>query len=117
MEECIFCKIVKGEIPPGLGKIYNSDNFLGFLDIHPKAEGHTLIIPKKHYKNILDMPASSGNELIDAVKDIALGLIKQGKAEGFNFIVNNGEVSGQIVPHLHIHIIPRKNGDGLRNLE
>lgn len=115
MENCIFCKIVKGEILPGLGKIYDGDNFMGFLDIKPRADGHALIIPKKHYKTILDMPASLGNEFMDAVKEVAFDLIKHGKAEGFNILINNGEVSGQVVHHLHCHIIPRRREDGLRD--
>jgi histidine triad (HIT) family protein len=114
MEDCIFCKIVSGEIKSNI--IYSDDNFIGFLDVNPKSEGHTLIVSKKHFKTILDMPSSLGTELLDAVKEIGLGLIKQDKAEGFNLIVNNGEVAGQVVHHAHIHIIPRKKGDGLRGL-
>ena len=108
---CIFCKIAKGEIPSS--KVYDDDNFFGILDLHPKAEGHTLIISKKHYKTLLDMPSSLGSELIDAVKEVGLNLIKEEKAEAFNFIINNGEAAGQVVHHLHGHIIPRKEGDGV----
>ena len=114
MEDCIFCKIVKGEV--SCDKIYDSDNFIGFLDTHPKAEGHTLIVPKKHFKNMLDMPSTLCCEMMDAVKDISLRLIKENKGDGFNVIVNNGESAGQIVNHAHIHIIPRKKGDELKNL-
>ena len=110
--DCIFCKIARGEIDSK--KIYEEDNFFGILDIHPVAEGHTLIISKKHFKTILDMPSSLGCELIDAVKKVSLDLIKQKKAEGFNLIVNSGESAGQIVHHFHAHVIPRRKGDGLR---
>jgi len=111
MEDCIFCKIGKGEIKSDF--VYEDDNFFGVLDINPKAEGHTLIISKKHYKTLLDMPASLGIELIDAIKSVGLKLIKDGFGEGFNIIINNGEVAGQVVHHLHCHIIPRKKGDGM----
>jgi len=113
MEDCIFCKIVKGEIPPGLGEVYNDKNFLGFLDIKPLVKGHALIIPKKHFKTMLDMPSSLGVELLDAIKDVTLDLIKENKGEAVNIHVNNGESAGQVVHHLHVHIVPRKKGDGL----
>lgn len=116
MEEndCIFCKIVKGDISNK--KIYEDDNFIGILDVNPKTEGHSLIIPKKHFKSLLDMPSSLGNELIEACKKVSLDLINNGKGDGFNLVVNNFEVAGQVVPHLHIHIIPRKTDDGLKSI-
>lgn len=113
-EDCIFCKIVSGKIPAK--KTYEGDNFIGFLDINPKAEGHTVIIPKKHFRNLLDMPASLGCELVDAIKVVALDLIKQKKADGFNIIMNNEAAAGQVVFHAHAHVIPRKDNDGLRGL-
>jgi len=112
--DCIFCKVIKGEVPTE--KVYEDDNFIGILDINPKAEGHTLIFPKKHFKTILDMPSSLGGEMLDAVKKVSLNLINHGKGDGFNLIVNNNEVAGQIVGHVHVHIIPRREGDGLRML-
>lgn len=114
MEDCIFCKIVNGEIP--CKKTYEDDNFIGFLDIHPKSEGHTLIIPKKHYKTFLDMPSTLGVELMDAIKEITLKLIKEKKADGFNIINNGDKAGGQIVMHAHIHIIPRYDDDGLKSM-
>ena len=112
--ECIFCKIVNGEVPST--KVYEDDNFIGILDINQVAEGKTLLIPKKHYKTLLDMPNSLGNEMLESVKKIALKLIDEGKAEGFNLLMNNFEVAGQVVPHAHIHILPRKKGDGLKGM-
>lgn len=114
-EDCIFCKIAKKEIKVNI--IYEDDNFIAFPDANPRAEGHTLIITKKHYQTILDMPSTLGNEMLDAIKSIAIDLIKQGKAEGFNTIINSCEPAGQVVHHAHIHIIPRKKGDGLKILE
>jgi len=112
--DCVFCKIVKGEIP--CTKTYENDNFIGILDINPKAEGHSVIIPKKHFRTIVDMPASLGNELLEAIKKVGLELIKDSKGEGFNVIVNNEPVAGQVVMHAHVHVIPRKEGDGLKSM-
>lgn len=112
--DCIFCKIVNGEIP--CDKTYEDDNFIAFLDIHPKAEGHTLVVSKKHFKNILEMPSSLGLELLDAIKNVSINILKQGKAEGFNFVFNNGEAGGQVVHHVHLHILPRRKDDGLKML-
>ena len=114
IKNCIFCKIIRGEIPST--KTYEDDNFIGILDIHPKTDGHTVIIPKKHFKSLLDMPSTIGNELLEAIKEVGLGLIKDGKGEAFNVIVNNGETAGQVVMHSHIHIVPRKKGDGLKSM-
>jgi histidine triad (HIT) family protein len=113
-KECIFCKIVRGEIKSDI--VYSDDNFIAFLDINPKAEGHTVIVSKKHFRNLLDMPTTLGNEMLEVVKNVSLDLIKQGKAEGFNLVVNNEPVAGQIVFHAHIHILPRKKDDGLKML-
>ena len=113
-EDCIFCKIAKGEIDSK--KVYEDEDFFGILDINPKAEGHTLIISKKHFKNVLDVPSSLGSEFLDAVKKVALGLISQKKGSGFNLIVNCGSEAGQVVHHFHAYVIPRRKGDGLRGI-
>ncbi|MEM0465483.1 MAG: HIT family protein [Candidatus Pacearchaeota archaeon] len=113
-KDCIFCKIVKGEIPSN--KVYEGENFIGILDINPKAEGHSLIISKKHYRNLLDISTDLGNEIISAFKEIALKLKEEGKAEGFNLVVNNEPDAGQVIMHAHLHVIPRKRGDGLRGI-
>ena len=79
-DKCIFCKIIKGEI--NSKRVYEDDNFIGILDVNPKAEGHTLIIPKQHFKTILDIPSSLGIELLDAIKKVSLDLIGRGRGEG-----------------------------------
>ncbi|PIN78000.1 HIT family protein [Candidatus Woesearchaeota archaeon CG10_big_fil_rev_8_21_14_0_10_34_12] len=111
-EECIFCRIVRGEIKAQI--VDEDDNFIAFLDSNPVADGHTLIVPKKHCKTILDLPDSLGNELLGFIKKVSLKLVKAGKAEGFNIIMNNFSEAGQVVMHAHMHIIPRKEGDGLK---
>ena len=113
-KDCIFCKIVNKEVSSKV--VYEDDNFIGFLDINQVAEGKTLIIPKKHYKTLLDIPSSLGNEMLAAVKKVSLKLINDGKADGFNILMNNFEVAGQVVPHAHIHVLPRKKGDGLKGM-
>jgi histidine triad (HIT) family protein len=111
-KNCIFCKIAKGEIPAEW--VYEDDNFLGILDINPEMLGHTLIFPKKHFQTILDTPSSLGNEFLEAIKKVSLNLIKKEKAEGFNIVFNTNKVAGQEVPHVHAHVMPRKQNDGMR---
>ena len=106
VESCIFCKIAKGEIP--CTKTFESSNFIGILDINPFTEGHTLIIPKKHFETILDLPQELGNEAIDSIKKVAKELISNDKGEGFNLIQSNYEVAQQEISHLHFHVVPRK---------
>ncbi len=106
---CIFCKIARKEIPANF--VYESENFVAFPDIHPKKPGHTLIIPKSHYDNLMGLPTLLAGELLLAIKKVADIRIKGG-AEGFNLVVNSGKAAGQVVPHLHFHIVPRKSNDG-----
>lgn len=111
MDECIFCKIIKKEISAEI--IYENDNFLSIPDANPKVNGHSLVISKKHFENILEMPDSLGSELLDCVKKTAMKVIGKQKAEGFNIVNNNFEAAGQIVKHVHFHILPRKKNDGI----
>lgn len=112
MKNCIFCKLAKKEIPRET--ICENENFFSVPDANPKVRGHSLVISKNHFKTFLDMPSSLGSELIDCIKKTAMKLIKENKAEGFNINNNNFEAAGQIVHHVHYHIIPRKKGDKLK---
>jgi len=107
---CIFCKIVAGKIK--IDKIYENDNFISFPDANPAVEGHSLVIPKKHFKTFLDLPNTLGTEFLDCVKKTTLILMEKHKAEGFNLVSNNFPAAGQEVHHFHLHIIPRKEKDG-----
>ena len=107
MDDCIFCKIIKGEIPAY--KIYEDDDVFAFLDINGKTAGHTLVVPKMHFKNILDIEEIYLNKTINAVKKITKHYVDDLGFTGFNLQVNNGESAGQEVPHLHFHILPRGN--------
>jgi len=93
-------------------KIYENENFFSVFDAAPQVEGHALVISKKHFKNSLDLPNTLCPELMDAIKKTALKLIDKYKADGFNVINNNFASAGQIVNHIHFHILPRKTGDG-----
>lgn len=105
VENCIFCKIARKEIKTEI--VLETKNFIAFPDANPKTKGHTLIIPKKHFVNVIDMPDSLGGELLEAIKKVGEIRFKEG-AEGFNLINNCGEVAGQVVMHVHFHLIPRK---------
>ena len=108
---CIFCRIAKGEIP--CAKIYEDDNVLAFLDLSPVHHGHTLVIPKNHYKDMLEVPAELGTAVFAALQKVAAAVMKAAGAQGFNVMQNNGLAAGQTVFHIHWHIIPRFENDGL----
>ncbi len=112
MQECIFCKIVRGEIPSA--KVYENEAVLCFLDIAPVTRGHCLVIPKKHVENILEMPSQQAGELHEAVRRVAQGMLQGLGAQGFNVGMNNFQAAGQLVMHAHWHVIPRFEGDGLQ---
>ena len=112
MEDCIFCKIVKGEIP--CAKVYENDKILAFLDIAPVNKSHTLVIPKEHHKDLLDMPDATLAELAKTAKKIAKAVVKATGAVGFNIGQSNGKAAGQLVMHFHLHIMPRFENDGLK---
>ncbi len=108
MKDCIFCKIARGEIPST--KIYENDNFFSVPDANQQIDGHSLVISKKHFETVLDLPSTLGTELLDCIKKTTLKLIAEHKAEGFNVVSNNFECAGQAVKHVHFHILPRKEG-------
>src|SRR3989338_2887656 len=110
-EECIFCRIARKEIKQEI--IEETENFLAFPDANQRTKGHTLIVPKRHFVNLLDMPASLGNELLDVIKKVAEKRLRGG-AEGFNIVVNNFPVAGQVVMHAHIHVLPRYKRDDFK---
>ena len=112
MEECIFCKIIKGEIPAKL--IYEDKKVIAFLDRNQVNKGHSLVVSKKHHKNFLVTPKNEFSDLMEVSKKVAKAQMKILGSEGFNLIVNTNKAAGQVVDHLHIHVIPRHEGDGLQ---
>lgn len=107
---CVFCKIIAKEIPAAA--VYEDDAALAILDVHPRALGHVMVLPKKHYPTILEVPSGELGALFTAVQKVTAAIQKALHPDGFTIGVNHGEVSGQAVPHLHIHILPRFRGDG-----
>ncbi len=102
---CIFCKIINGEIPSK--KVYEDDDVLAILDISQATEGHTLVMPKKHYANLIEIPEGEYTKVMLKVKEIANKINTKLKPAGINILNNCGEVAGQTVMHYHVHIIPR----------
>lgn len=109
---CIFCKIIAGELPSL--KVYEDEETLAFLDIHPVNPGHTLVVPKKHSQNIFDVATADWVSVTKIVLHLAHAIEKAVSADGININMNNREHAGQVVDHLHVHIIPRFKGDGFK---
>lgn len=111
MTPCIFCKIVEGSAPSS--KVYEDEVCLAFMDIQPVNPGHVLVIPKAHFADLATLPAATGGHLFQVAQKIALSLQKTNvKNEGVDFFLANGEAAGQEVFHVHLHVIPRYEGDG-----
>ncbi len=110
-ENCIFCKIIAGQLP--CCKVYEDAAVIAFLDINPIVHGHTLVVPKNHYPTILELPFSEGGALTKALKVVGGGLLHGTKANGFNCVQNNFSAAGQMVFHVHWHLIPRFDNDQL----
>lgn len=105
MSDCVFCKIVKGEIPSC--KIYEDDHAIVFLDIAPFEKGHTLVVPKVHAQQITDLPVEEFQPILEIVQKTARVLKEKLPCDGINILQNNGACAMQTVPHVHIHLIPR----------
>lgn len=110
MESCLFCKIIAGEVPSA--KIYDDTSVVSFLDINPVNIGHTLVVPKKHFATLHDIPDETLTPLMQTVRRLADAIKAAVNADGINIEMNNGEAAGQIIHHAHIHIVPRYKGDG-----
>lgn len=109
MDECIFCKIVKGDIPSK--KVYEDKDTVAFLDINPANPGHTLVVPKKHSEDITKSEDDDIAKAMHVVKDITAKLKERMNAIGVNVLQNNGKAAGQLVAHTHFHVIPRYPND------
>lgn len=108
---CIFCKIVQGQIP--CAKVYEDQDFLAFLDIGPVRPGHALVVPKAHHATLLDLPADLAAGYLPTAQRVARAVLAVTGAAGFNLIMNNFRAAGQLVDHAHFHVIPRAADDGL----
>ena len=108
-ENCIFCKILAGEIPSTA--VYEDDDFKAILDVSPAARGHVIILPKNHAANIYELSDEDASKIMVVAKKIATAIEKAYHCDGVNILQNNGEAAGQTVFHLHVHVIPRFKGD------
>ena len=109
VSDCIFCKIVSGDIPAS--KVYEDDRFLAFLDISQVTPGHTLVIPKKHARNLLEMTPDKTADLFNVVSTVTKKVENATQPQGMNIISNMEEIAGQSVFHTHVHILPRYSQD------
>lgn len=107
--DCIFCTIIGKKASSAL--VFENDDHIAFMDKFPLNTGHTLVLPKKHYQTITDMPPGEVGSLFSISSHIAMAVVKAVGADGFSMGQNNGEAANQIVPHVHVHIIPRFNND------
>lgn len=107
---CIFCKIIAGEIPSQM--VYENDRVCAFLTLNPYNEGHTLVVPKQHAENLVESSPEDFAAVMNAVQTLAPKIIQAVGAQGFNTIINSGAASGQEIFHTHTHIIPRFENDG-----
>ena len=108
-EDCVFCKIVNGDIPSNT--IYENSEFKVIMDISPATRGHVLILPKEHYKDIYDIDAETAGRLFQLAAVVARALKEVLNCDGLNILQNNGVIAGQTVFHFHMHLIPRYEGD------
>ncbi len=115
MEDCIFCKIIKGEIPSA--KIFENENIFAFLDIEPLSDGHCLIVPKKHSEDIFDTDKKTLQEIVFVAQDLSETMKKKLGADGVNIFNNSGKSAEQGVFHLHFHVVPRYKDDGLKTVQ
>jgi histidine triad (HIT) family protein len=109
--DSVFTRIIRGEIP--CQRIFENEHLLAMLDINPLAEGHTLVIPKRQVERLEQLPPEEAAEIARHLGRIAARIVAVTGAEGYNILQNNGAAAGQVVPHVHFHIIPRRSGDGL----
>jgi histidine triad (HIT) family protein len=109
--DCIFCKIVRNEIPSV--KAYEDDRVLAFMDINPLNEGHLLIVPKGHAATLHEITEADFLAVMSVTHKLAAAVKKALNPEGINLLQLNGKAANQVVPHLHVHIVPRWSGDGL----
>jgi histidine triad (HIT) family protein len=109
---CVFCRILAGELPAT--RLYEDEDVLAFLDIAPINKGHLLVIPKRHHRSLTELAPEQVGRLFAAAARLGRALVRAVQADGFNLLLSNGTVAGQVVPHVHVHLIPRFPDDGIR---
>ncbi|MCI8926965.1 MAG: HIT family protein [Lachnospiraceae bacterium] len=109
-DNCIFCKIIGGEIPSHV--LYEDEQFKVILDVNPATKGHALILPKEHYANLYELPEETAADAMKLAQRMMRKMTEKLDCDGFNIVQNNGEAAGQTVFHFHMHLIPRYKNDG-----
>ena len=109
-DDCVFCGIVAGDVPGRV--VHETDDAVAFLDADPLAEGHTLVVPREHHRTMADLPTDRAAGVFEAVRELTPRVQAAVDADAANVGLNDGAASGQEVPHLHVHIVPRFEGDG-----
>ena len=109
-DDCIFCKIANGEIPSNT--VYEDERYRAILDLSPASKGHTLILPKDHFDDLFSADGATAESILKAAQKIGAAMQKVLGCDGINVVQNNGAAAGQTVKHLHVHLIPRTQGDG-----
>ncbi len=112
-KDCLFCKIINGEITAE--RVFENEDFIAIIDIRPVNLGHVLLIPKKHYRNLLDLPEDILSKLGTHLQKLAIAVKEATGADGINIGLNNERAAGQLIFHQHSHIMPRFENDGLRH--
>lgn len=112
MESCLFCNIAARKIPAAI--VFEDEAVVAFLDIHPVSPGHTLVIPKEHYEDVVSTPPNIFGTLASRLPKLGAAIASALKVDGFNVSFNNGAAAGQVIGHVHAHIIPRIKNDGHR---
>jgi len=112
MNDCLFCKILSGQIP--CDKVYEDASTFAFLDLNPVNPGHTLVVHKHHHADIFDTPEKDLCEIFATAKKISCAVLSATKCDGINIGMNNKPAAGQAVFHAHVHVIPRSSSDGLK---
>lgn len=110
--DCIFCRIVRKENPAHL--VHEDDQTMAFLDINPVTQGHTLVIPKRHYRDLLEIPQGELGAVMATAHRVAGAISESLDVQGINLLQSNGAPAGQVIFHFHLHVIPRYENDGLR---
>ena len=114
IDTCLFCRVLTGELDAKI--IAETDHAVAFLDLHPQSPGHTLVIPKVHAETLIDLPREEAGPLFELVRDTVAQLQDTLDAPGMTIGVNQGIIAGQGVPHLHVHLMPRFEGDGAKSI-
>ena len=108
---CIFCKIIGVEVPASV--VYEDDAVIAFLDVNPLADGHLLVVPREHFTRVDELPPGTASALFGPIPRLGKAVCEVNRVKGYNVLVNTDSVAGQAVPHVHCHLIPRRDGDGL----